>query len=622
MDSQNQHRFPLTTQDVLSDRWLSFQQEFPECIVEGQLNVEALKQSLGTLVYNGKERYGLTWAGKSGAISCIQTPSMAALRPCDEKSMEHSSTEHLFIEGDNLEVLKLLQRSYYGSVKLIYIDPPYNTGNEFIYPDNYREGLADYLRYSGQTDAGNVLSTNVDTGGRYHSKWLSMMYPRLFLARNLLKDDGLLLVSISDHELCNLTLLLNEVFGEENFVGTLVWKSRQFPDSRANTRVSIDHEYVIAYSRTSFSGFRGVERDETKFRNPDNDPRGPWMSRSILGLATAEQRPNLHYDQMDPETGVSYSPPPNTGWRYSTERMQQLVAEGCIIFPESPQGRPREKKFRKDIQSDFVSFPSIIDDVFTSHGTTEIRDLFGFQAFDFPKPSELIRRFVEQLTSDDDIVVDFFAGSASTAHAVWLQNRKDGGRRKFICVQLPEHITTGSELANRGFDTIADVGTERLRLTRQHLEQMDSTELTLVPNDSLDEGFRLFKLSSSNFKIWDGTDKPTATGLQEQLQLFADHVLPDRSEQDILYELILKAGLSLTAAIEEKTVADQKVYSIAEEPLFICLANPITQECLRGMAELEPKRVICLDSAFGGNDQLKTNTVLEMKSHGIEFRTV
>jgi len=619
------HRFTLASQDVVQDRMNRILEEFPDCFSEGCIDFDKLRQSLSAFTPTGRERFELSWAGKVDAIRCLQCPSLGTLSPNPEDSLNFESTDNLFIEGDNLEVLKLLQKSYYGKVKMIYIDPPYNTGNEFVYPDNFREGLEEYLKYSGQVGEGGVKqSTNTETSGRYHSNWLDMMYPRLFLARNLLQDDGFIFVSISDHEVCTLRMILNEVFGEENFVAQLVWKSRQFPDSRAVTRVSTDHEYIVVYSKSTDRALRGVERDESKFRNPDNDPQGPWMSRSMLGLATAEQRPNLHYDIVDPSTETVYTPPPTTGWRYSQTRMQTMIEQDRVLFPSNPDGRPREKKYRKDLQSEFLAFPSIIDDVFTAHGTAEIRELFGFQAFDFPKPTELIRRLIEQATHNDSIVLDFFAGSGTTAHAVWMQNRRDGGKRTFICVQLPERVDEGSELASRGYETIVDVGRERLRRAATLLKTNEESK-TLLPEDTWDEGFKMLKLTSSNFKIWDGDDAPTdADALAGQLKLFADHVLPDRSEQDILYELMLKAGLplSLTAKIEEQDVAGQTAYSIAGGLLLICLANPITQECLRAMIGLQPERIICLDPAFGGNDQLKTNTVLEMKSHGIEFRTV
>lgn len=623
MTAQEQLRLTLSSAEIASDRKFRLIEEFPECFDEGELDVEKLRVALGEDLSPPKERYGLSWAGKADAIRAIQTPSTGTLAPRMEESVNFETTGHLFIEGDNLEVLKLLQKSYYGKIKMAYIDPPYNTGNEFIYPDNYREGLEDYLRYSGQIDdVGTKLTTNTETAGRYHSKWLNMMYPRLFLARNLLSDDGLLFASISDHEVFNLRAILNEIFGEENFVAQLVWKSRQFPDSRAVRRVSTDHEYILVYSRSTDSVFRGVKRDESKFRNPDDDERGPWMSRSILGLATAEQRPNLHYAIVDPDTGIEYLPPRNTGWRYAKERMQELIKEGSILFPTSPSGRPREKKYRADLQSEHIAFPTIIDDVFTAHGTAEIRELFGFQAFDFPKPTELLRRLVEQATGPDDIVLDFFAGSGTTAHAVWLQNRRDGGKRKSICIQLPETLDSKSELAKKGYATIADLAKDRFRRTLSAFNR-ETSQRNLLDGVELDEGFRAFALTSSNFKLWNATHAASdREGLAVQLRLFADHILPSRSQMGILYELILKVGLSLTVPIEEKSVGGKTVYSIAGGMLLICLTDEITQECLRGMIELEPERVVCLDPAFKGNDQLKTNTVLEMKSHGIEFRTV
>lgn len=318
-------RFPLTSMDVVDDRQEMLRTIFPEVFEDGKINFATLRRSLGDWIEPEKERFGLTWPGKAECMRVIQQPSIATLLPDREESVDFDTTQNLIIEGDNLEVLKLLQKSYYGKVKMIYIDPPYNTGNEFIYPDNFREGLTDYLRYSGQVDSEGIrFSANTDTQGRYHSKWLSMMYPRLYLARNLLRDDGVIFVSIDDNEVHTLRILMNEIFGEENFIAEFVWKSRHFTDTRAITQVSTDHEYVLAISRLQGSSLRGVQRDELKFSNPDNDPRGPWMSRSILGLATASQRPNRHYDVVEPATGRRFAPNPATGWRYSEAKMQNL----------------------------------------------------------------------------------------------------------------------------------------------------------------------------------------------------------------------------------------------------------------------------------------------------------
>ncbi|MBA3530776.1 MAG: site-specific DNA-methyltransferase [Ardenticatenales bacterium] len=615
MPEQDEVKLSLTSYDTTAQRRELLLELFPDAFAEGVLDVERLKELIGQAEKVGAERYGLSWAGKAETLRAVQSLSTGTLRPMPEQSLEFDTTGNLIIEGDNLEVLKLLQKSYHQRVKMIYIDPPYNTGNEFIYPDNFREGLQTYLEYSGQVKNGVRQSTNTETNGRYHSRWLSMMFPRLFLARNLLRDDGFIAVSISDHEVSNLRLLLDQVFGEENFVAQLIWKSRQFPDSRAVTGVSTDHEYILIYSRSSNSVFRGIERDETKFSNPDNDERGPWMSRSLLGLATAEQRPNLHYSIIDPTTGTVYEPSANTGWRYSQERMQQLQDTGCILFPKVPGGRPREKKFRADLLNEFVAFPSIINDVFTAHGTAELREMFGATIFDFPKPSGLIQKLLSQIANEpQDIVLDFFAGSGTTAQAVMELNKEDGGDRKFILVQLPEP-TSNSE-----YPTVAEITRERVRRATKQLNNIDASMLPLADAPQ-DRGFKAFALAESNFKVWNG-DITDGDELATQLQLYADHRLPDRSQQDVLYELLLKSGRSLTAPLIERTIAGQSVYDVDNGQLLICLDNPIAEATLRGMIDAKPGRVLCLDESFEGNDQLKTNIVLQMRDAEIEFRTV
>ncbi len=387
-DNKNEpDKLDLKSLDIARERREELVRLFPEARSDGgTIDLDQLKRVLGDTVDPGRERYGLVWPGKAECFKTIQAPSVATLLPAPDESVNFDATENLIIEGDNLEVLKLLQKSYLGKVKMIYIDPPYNTGNDFIYPDNYAESLQTYLEYTGQVDTqGRKFGTNTEADGRFHSKWLNMMYPRLYLARNLLSEDGLIFISVSDHEIASLRFLLNEIFGEEEFCAQIVWKSRKYPDSRAKTGVSTDHEYIVLFSRSDDGSLRGVERDEAKFTNPDNDSRGAWMSRSLLGLATKAQRPNLHYSITDPATGNVFLPPEDTGWRYAKERMQGLIATGCILFPAKADGRPREKKFRADLQTEFVAFASIIDDVFTGDGTAEIREIFGEEVFDFSK---------------------------------------------------------------------------------------------------------------------------------------------------------------------------------------------------------------------------------------------
>ncbi|MBX3414705.1 MAG: site-specific DNA-methyltransferase [Pirellulales bacterium] len=601
---------------------------FPEAFVEGQIDFDRLRNALGDFVGEGRERYGLSWAGKADAIRAIQAPSIGTLVPCPEESVNFDTTENLFIEGDNLEVLKLLQKSYYGKVKMIYIDPPYNTGGEFIYPDNFQEGLADYLRYSGQVGEGGVrLSTNPETSGRYHSKWLDMMYPRLFLARNLLRQDGVIFVSIDDHEIQNLRLLMDEVFGGENFVATLIWQKVYSPKNTAK-HFSEDHDYVLVFARDA-DHWRPVllprsEEANARYSNPDNDERGDWKP----GDMTARNYYSEGQYEVTSPGGKNFNPPRGRYWVVNQERFEELNADRRIWWGEDGLNMPALKRFLTEVKQGMVPQTLwLYADV--GHTQEAKKELVKYAQFtetenvlNSVKPTRLIQRMLQIATQpkESDIVLDFFAGSAATGHAVLNQNVADEGNRRFILVQLPEPLPKPEP----GLKTIFDLGAVRLRNATK--------EITSDANGKLDGlnsadvlpllGFRKLKLTSSNFKIWDGTGEATAAELEKQLGLFADHVLPDRTEQDVLYELMLKAGLPLTAAIEQKAVAGQKVYAIADGLLAICLANPISQECLRGIMELAPQRVICLDAAFGGNDQLKTNTVLEMKSHGIEFRTV
>lgn len=626
-DKTQPEKMSLTSLDIAAEKRDELHkllaQTFPEVMAEDKVDFDQLKRVLGEWVEPDRERFGLNWPGKAACMKVIQAPSVGTLKPCPEESIDWDETQNVFIEGDNLEVLKLLQKAYFGKIKMIYIDPPYNTGKEFIYPDKYAETLDTYLEYTGQKDSeGRKFSTNTDSSGRFHSRWLNMMHPRLYLAKNLLTEDGFIFVSISDHEVANLRILMNEIFGEENFVAQLVWKSRKFPDSRAKTGVSTDHEYIVLYGRSAECSLHGIERDESKFSNPDDDPRGAWMSRSILGLATRAQRPNLHYEIEDPKSGWRFSPPEDTGWRYSQDRMQGLIDAGCIIFPPKPEGRPREKKFRRDMLSERVAFPSIIDDVFTSDGTAEIRSVFGEEAFDFAKPSRLLVELLRQGTSEEDIVLDYFAGSGTTAHAVMKANQSDRARRRYILIQLPE--PTG----RTDFPTIADLSRERIRRAAKKMREDGGAQL-ISGDDQADFGFRAFRLSTSNFRMWDGNIGDLSDAdLVERLALHEGHLDPTARPEDILFELFSKDGFPLTVEVATTDLAGKRIYSIASGALLICLDKQLTQEVIDAMADMEPSRVICLDAGFQGNDQLKANAVQTFKARArnretaIEFRTV
>jgi adenine-specific DNA-methyltransferase len=604
----------------------------PEVFSEGRLDLSKLQAVLAEDLDGAPERYGLTWAGKRDAFRNVQVPSVATLRPQVDESVDWDKTENLIIEGDNLEVLKLLQKSYHGQVKMIYIDPPYNTGNEFIYPDNFREGLEDYLRYSGQLTEDNLaVSTNKDTSGRYHSNWLNMMYPRLFLARNLLKENGVIFVSIDDHEVHNLRLLMDEVFGEENFVDCIIWKKRYGGGAKEKYLVSV-HEYVLMYSRsksdvaeiTISTSEESIDR-YYKDRDENFEARGPFRTHPLEATKSMGERKNLVFGIVAPD-GTEVMP--KRQWLWSRDRVKEALNKGELAFLRDKSGNwsVHTKQYLKDEMGATRTSKafSVIDDVFTQHGTNEIIDLFGdAQLFPFPKPSRLIKKLIEIGTTatDQDLILDFFAGSGSTAHATYAINSDDGGNRKFILVQLPEKTSFPA------YPNIAYITRERVRRVITKLDQDGEGKLHLEDSD---KGFRGLKLDSSNFKIWEPNPAlNSANELMEQLTLYAGNVEPNRSDQDRLFELILKSGLPLSSRIELLPFGDRDVFSIANGKLVICLAEHLSRELLRQLftlpatSEVEsPNMVLCLDTAFDGKDALKTNAVLEAQSHGISFKTV
>ena len=603
--------------NIVSENLERLKELFPEAFNEGGIDFDVLRQLLGDakVLDEGKEKYGLNWHGKKKARQIALTPSTGTLLPCPEESVDWDTTRNLFIEGDNLEVLKLLQRSYSNKVKMIYIDPPYNTGKEFIYPDKFQDNLDTYLRYTGQADDNGVkFSSNTESNGRKHSNWLSMMYSRLKIARSLLRNDGIIFVSIDDNEAANLTMIGNDIFGEEHFLGAFVWQRRQNADSRNYSNISPDHEYIFAYAKSMNSRLKGRVIDTSKYKNPDNDPRGDWASIDLSGLATADQRPNLHYDIVDPKTGHTYSPNPNRGWSKSKERIERMIEEGRILFPSKPNGRPREKKFLSELQSSVTGIstwlPSQVS-VYTTNGTREVSSLFGAKVFDFPKPVKLIKFLVNQTAASDDIVMDFFAGSATTAQAVLEASHEDGTKRRYICVQLPEPVGEKTEAYKQGYKTITELALQRIKLAARKLN-----------NAVLDNGFKLFKLTNSGIKAWN----PDRSDLEETLLAHQEHLIEGRSEQDILYELLLKRGIDLAVPVESRQAAGKTIYSIGHGELFACLDESITNDQVEEIAqavvewyrELAPEdtHVFFRDSAFT-DDVSKTNMAAILEQNGI-----
>lgn len=571
---------------------------FPEAFTEDKVDMEKLRDTLGDIVETSPERYSFTWAGKKDAIRILQTASRATLIPSEKESVNFDTSKNLFIEGDNLEVLKLLYKSYFGQVKMIYLDPPYNTGHDFIYPDNFTDSLDPYLKLTGQKDtSGNLLTSNPETNGRYHSAWLSMMYPRLFIARQLLKEDGVLFCSINDVELPHLRLLLDEIFGDDTFIGTFIWKSRHNVDSRNKSGISSDHEYVVCYGRRIL----GQAKDREKYSNPDNDPRGDWMSDNMIGLATKDRRPNLHYDLINPATGINYGCP-EKGWRYERPTMAKKIAEGRILWPANPDGRPRHKKFWNELQSEFTGFSSILDAPNTSSGTQELRDIFGKEVFDFPKPMELLKLLVKQGSADGDIVLDFFAGSCSTAHAVLQSNIEDSSERRFIMVQLPEPINEGTTARQSGFKSIADIGKERIRRVLKKLKSKD--------------GFQVFKLVGSNYRPWTGTEERDPEALAKQMEAFNDPLVEGWKSENVLYEVAIKEGFGLNIQTEHiESVKGQEVHRVTdpdrERSFYLCLDDKLNIDALAPLKLTQDDLFICRDIAL--DDTAAANLALQCR---------
>jgi len=575
---------------------------FPECFTEGNLDIDKLLSLCGEYIDNDFEKYKFEWKGKSECYRIAGLRSTGTLRPCVEESVDFENTNNLYIEGDNLEVLKLLQTAYYRKVKMIYIDPPYNTGNDFVYEDDFKDPMAKYKEITSQT-----TKSNPETMGRYHTNWLNMMYPRLRLASNLLRDDGVIFISIDDNEVTNLRRLCDEVFGEENFVAQLIWKSRQNKDNRNITGVSIDHEYVIVYSK--FSGgrsFSGADRDASQYSNPDNDPRGAWCSANMAGLLDATKRPNCHFDLINPATDINYGKP-TMGWRYDRNTMNRLIEEDRIIWPADKNGRPRRKVFLSEMTT-LPGYSSITGvDIYTRNGSKELSEIFDTKCFDFPKPTDLIKDFIKQTTKEDDIVLDFFSGSATTAHAVMQLNAEDGGKRQFIMVQLPE--LTGSD----GYKNICEIGKERIRRAGNKIKEQ---------NADVDVGFKVLKLDTSNLVKWDDTPVSETEVLKERFDSVVKTLKFDRSELDVVYEVMLKLGIPITYKVNLTDINGRKVYSIGEDGLIlVCLDGSnggITPEDISTMCDLTPAKIVAAEEAFK-DDVALSNAYYISKDKGVEI---
>jgi adenine-specific DNA-methyltransferase len=646
----------LTSMNITEEQLQKLKQLFPEAFTEGlKVDWDKLRLTLGEAIDTGKERYGMNWPGKSECFKTIQQPSIATLIPAREESVDFDTTQNLFIEGDNLEVLKLLQKSYLGSFKIIYFDPPYNTGKDFVYPDDYSENLDTYLEYTGQVDTdGKKFGTNTDTDGRYHSKWLNMMYPRLFLAKNLLANDGAILISIDNHEFDNLKKLCDEIFGEENFISCVANVNN--PKGRSDDKyIATSHEYLLVYKKqdVAFAGWKPEEKITKRFNKSDETG---VVYREIDLRKTGDgdrrtDRPNMFYyfyynpntidlfpskEKIEKNGYVEIVPlrADNSDGRWRWELNTAVKNIDKLIAREMPN-RGIWGVFEKDFLDDKTSVKptsSWTDKVFNSERGTEQFIELGFKKEVFPKPKPLglikkILEFVVRPIDSDCLMLDFFAGSCSTAQGVMEFNAENETNVKFVCIQLPEKTEPNDDAYKEGFSTIAEISKERIRRTITKIKDNDlkSAELFKADISNVDLGFKVFKLSKSNFKIWDATLEKEPELIQAKLFEHIQHISPEAEQEAILYELLLKSGFELTTPIEKLTLAGLTVFSIAEGQLLICLEKELTHDCLKAMAELQPTRVICLDEAFKGEnaDALKTNAVQIMKSKGVvNFRTV
>ncbi|MCH8534121.1 MAG: site-specific DNA-methyltransferase [Flavobacteriaceae bacterium] len=652
----------------------TLKQVLPEAFTEGKIDWEKLKATLGEEINFSNERYVLNWAGKSEAFKALQAPTSKTLVPAKNESVNFDDTEHIFIEGENLEVLKVLQKSYFGKVKMIYIDPPYNTGNDFVYNDSFAEKKADYQKRVGDKDEDGNLTKDAYTknskeNGQYHSNWLNMMMPRLYLAKNLLRQDGVIFVSIDDNEVHNLRLLMNEIFGEENFVAEMIWQ-KGAGTQNDNKFIAINHEYILCFTKQKESiNFYNLPPSEEMLRNYNLqdefvNERGKHTLRNLNDFSIGD-RPGLHYDIECPDgtilNGIEHR------WRCDIHRFKWRVENKRIVFEKNKEGKwqvfykqylfEKKEEVIRDKNGNLLSYGRIPNSllaniVFTGDGKKEINELFeNEKPFDYPKPTKLINHLITISTKNDDLILDFFAGSGTTAHAVIALNAQDGGNRKSISVQLPEQCDEKSEAHKAGYKTIADIAKERIRrasskikddlgLQIEDLQSKINTLKTEIPTDetiaeiknlqskisnlkSQDLGFKVLKLADSNFKQWQQITGKDKQALEEQMKLFVDPVAKNATTENMVYELLLKSGKDLNSTISHVSTGStpEGFYAINETELVLVLEKA-NQEIIDAVIASKPQKVIALDKLFKDNDQLKTNASLQMKDAGIEFKTI
>lgn len=593
----------MQSMDKVAANVAKIRELFPNCVTErinneGKLehaiDFDMLKQELSDHVVDDlQERYQFTWPNKRKAILAANAPINKTLRPCREESVDFDNTENLYIEGDNLDVLKLLQETYLGKMKMIYIDPPYNTGKDFIYNDDFKQSTEEYIENSGQLDGeGNRFVANTESNGRFHTNWLNMIYPRLKLAKDLLSDDGVIFISIDDNEVENLRKICDEIFGENNFLAQVIWERAFSPKNDAKF-FSVSHDYVLIYAR-SIEVFsigllpRSAESD-ARYKNPDNDPHGPWTSDN---MTVKSYSANYDYPIRTPN-GTIYYPPAGRCWFTSKERMQKLIENGAVWFGNNGGNMPRIKRYLSDVQQGMtpITIWKYLDVGHNQEARQELKKLFDEKAyFDGPKPIRLLNRILTIANvKKDDFILDFFSGSATTAHAVMQLNAEDGGKRKFIMVQLQEECVENSEAYKAGYKNICEIGKERIRRAGKKIKE----ENPLTTQD-LDIGFRVLKCDSSNMEDVYFTPKEY---MDKQQSLFVDNIKKDRNDEDLLFDAMLKLDTPLSSKIEKITIAGKTVYNVAQGHLMACFDKNVTDEVITAIAKEMPSYFVMRDSS-------------------------
>ena len=607
----------MQTTNIVDENIKRIGELFPNCLTE-RLNEEGkpevaidfdqLRQELSKGIVEGaEERYQFTWPDKRNAIRLANAPTTDTLRPCREESVDFDNTQNLYIEGDNLQVLKLLRENYLGKVKMIYIDPPYNTGNDFVYNDNFDQDKQEYVHNSGQYDEeGYQMVTNTESNGRFHTDWLNMIYPRLKVAKDLLSADGVIFISIDDNEQRNLKILCDEVFGNSNFVAMIPWRKRT-AKSDVPFGVSQDYEWIIVYAKSNMFN-ASVEGKERKYYTTPDFPNRPWRVHDLTKQTTASERPNSFFTIVNPKTGEEYPANPNRTWAITEETFEQYYKENRMVFPGDYDflniSKPVLRYWKEDdMQKAGDSFGRVAVSTklpeeigMSQDGTKEVTDIFKGKIFSFPKPSSLIKFYLQIINDNSALVLDFFSGSATTADAVMQLNSKDGGKRKFIMVQLPEATDENSEAYKAGYKNICEIGKERIRRAGKKIKE--GSPLT---TQDLDTGFRVLKLDSSNMQ-----DVYYTPAEFNEHKLFDDNIKPDRTEEDLLFQTMIELGIELSAKIEKRSIAGKTVWSVSDGYLMACFDEDVNETTITEIARQQPYYFVMRDSSLA-NDQVADN---------------